>query len=129
MKKETLRCADDTIKMVHPSKTNLKEKHILKMKYCLYCNKRGHSSYACWSKNKYLKEINRNKEGKLTKKYVPRYSKDCLSIINRGDIDEKEQHQTAMALDKTLVINLESNHQSTIVTKKLYIYLNQIKPN
>ena len=60
------------------------------MTFCHYCNRQGHTTSDCWSKNKYLKEINRNKDGKLTKRYIPRYS-DCNRIIENNDIDEERK--------------------------------------
>ena len=58
------------------------------MSFCLYCNRPGHTSYQCWSKNKYLKEIRRNENGKLTKRYCPAYS-----TSNNSDFDENERKQ------------------------------------
>ena len=88
------------------------------MSYCLYCNRKGHASYECWSKNKYLKEIRRNENGKLTKRYGPNYSTSCTSIINSSDFDENERQQpkqtsrTRTAAPKTIKLkaNLVQKH-------------------
>ena len=66
-----------------------KTKEINKMTHCLYCNKKGHASYECWNKNKYLKEIRRNENGKLIKRYCPNYS-----TPKNSDFDEKERQHT-----------------------------------
>ena len=55
---------ENTIKSVNSS---------LKMTYCLFCMRNGHLTSDCWNKNKYIKEINRDNNGKFRKTYVSRY--------------------------------------------------------
>ena len=43
------------------------------MTYCLFCMRNGHLTSDCWNKNKYIKEINRDNNGKFRKTYVSRY--------------------------------------------------------
>ena len=55
---------ENTIKSVNSSP---------KMTYCLFCMRSGHLTSDCWNKNKYIKEINRDNNGKFRKTYVSRY--------------------------------------------------------
>ena len=39
------------------------------MTFCHFCQKRGHNSSDCWFKNKFIKELKTNSNGKITKTY------------------------------------------------------------
>ena len=100
-----------------------------KMTFCHYCNKQGHQTSDCWSKNKYLKEIKRNKDGKLTKRYIPRY---CNRIIKNNEIEEERKYpKTDTRTNKKQNVNQRSKSppiHGTVEVVKQYFYKDELKP-
>ena len=67
------------------------------MKWCSICDKRGHITSECWYKPNYIKEIKRQEDGKLKKKYtLPSLQKSGKNVqTSKHDIDERSRSRSS----------------------------------
>ena len=66
-------------------------------KWCSICDKRGHITSECWYKPNYIKEIKRQEDGKLKKKYtLPSLQKSGKNVqTSKHDIDERSRSRSS----------------------------------